>query len=149
MLKTKKIECELYIKNNISFYCIDFRMTKYTEKHNPFTIEHSNIETRQKESENIMSRYPNKRPVIIYTNDKNLNPPEKYKFLVPDDQTMALFMTVLRKNMQLTQEQALWLYVKDGGSMPPTTSSISSVYEEFANEDGFLYIQYMGENTFG
>ena len=123
-------------------------MPKYTEKHNPFTIEHPNIETRQKESNNIMLRFPNKRPVVIYTNDSKLEAPDKYKFLVPEDQTLALFVTVLRKNIKLASEQALWVFVKDG-TLPATTTTISSIYEEYANEDGFLYIQYAGENTFG
>jgi GABA(A) receptor-associated protein len=123
-------------------------MPKYTEKHNPFTIEHPSTEERKSESDNIKLRFPSKRPVIIYSNDKNLDTPQKYKFLVPEDQTIALFQTVIRKNVNLTSEQALWIYVKDG-TLPPATATIASAYDDYANEDGFLYICYMGENVFG
>lgn len=31
----------------------------------------------------------------------------------------------------------------------PTAAAMSAVYEERKDEDGFLYITYSGENTFG
>merc|ERR1711939_818636 len=33
--------------------------------------------------------------------------------------------------------------------LPPTAALMSSIYEEHKDEDGFLYISYSGENTFG
>lgn len=123
-------------------------MTKYTEQHNPFTIEHSNFEERQKESANIMVKFPSKRPIIIYSNDKQLNAPEKFKFLVPEDQTIAMFQNVIRKQIKLKPEQSIWIYVKDS-KMLPVASTISDAYKDYANEDGYLYICYVGENVFG
>lgn len=32
---------------------------------------------------------------------------------------------------------------------PPAAALMSSVYEDHKDEDGFLYITYSGENTFG
>jgi len=34
-------------------------------------------------------------------------------------------------------------------ALPPTASLMSTIYEENKDEDGFLYVQYSGENTFG
>jgi len=31
----------------------------------------------------------------------------------------------------------------------PHSASVGEVYEEHRDEDGFLYVQYSGENTFG
>lgn len=33
--------------------------------------------------------------------------------------------------------------------LPPTAALMSSVYEDHKDEDGFLYVAYSGENTFG
>jgi GABA(A) receptor-associated protein len=33
--------------------------------------------------------------------------------------------------------------------MPHTAGLISSYYHKYKDEDGFLYISYSGENTFG
>ncbi|CAI8588736.1 unnamed protein product [Vicia faba] len=33
--------------------------------------------------------------------------------------------------------------------LPPTATLMSSLYEEHKDEDGFLYMTYGGENTFG
>lgn len=123
-------------------------MPKYTQTNNPFTIQHPNIEDRQKESANIMARYPDRRPIVIYTDDKSFDVPKKTKFLVPEDQTIGLFIAVLRKSLNLTSEKALWTYVNDS-TLLSSSHTISSVYEEYAGEDGFLYIKYVGENTFG
>ncbi|KVI09408.1 Autophagy protein Atg8 ubiquitin-like protein [Cynara cardunculus var. scolymus] len=33
--------------------------------------------------------------------------------------------------------------------LPPTAALMSAIYEENKDEDGFLYMSYSGENTFG
>jgi GABA(A) receptor-associated protein len=33
--------------------------------------------------------------------------------------------------------------------LPPQSQTISEIYATYKNEDGFLYITYSGENTFG
>lgn len=33
--------------------------------------------------------------------------------------------------------------------LPPTAALMSTIYEEHKDEDGFLYVLYSGENTFG
>ena len=39
------------------------------------------------------------------------------------------------------------MFVND--SMPATSDLLSVVYDKFRDEDGFLYMTYAGENTFG
>jgi GABA(A) receptor-associated protein len=48
----------------------------------------------------------------------------------------------------LRPEQAIFLFVSKG-TLPPTVSSLQAVYDSHQDEDGFLYITYSGENTFG
>ena len=33
--------------------------------------------------------------------------------------------------------------------LPPSSASMGSIYAEHKDEDGFLYVAYSGENTFG
>ena len=49
--------------------------------------------------------------------------------------------------MKLPPEKAIFLFV--GGVIPATTAIISHIYESKKDKDGFLYIEYSGENTFG
>ena len=72
---------------------------------------------------------------------------DKHKFLVPNDLTVGQFLYVIRKRIQLNKEQALFIYINN--ILPTTSDSISYVYNTYVDPDGFLYIQYSGENTFG
>jgi hypothetical protein len=50
--------------------------------------------------------------------------------------------------MKLEQEKSIFLFVGDN-NMVTTSKLISEVYEEYGDEDGFLYISYGMESTFG
>ena len=72
---------------------------------------------------------------------------DKVKYLVPKDLTMAQFMYVIRKRMELSSNSALFAFVNN--TIPPSSSLLSDIYEQHKDEDGFLYITYSGEQTFG
>jgi GABA(A) receptor-associated protein len=72
---------------------------------------------------------------------------DKKKYLVPTDLTCGQFVYVIRKRLKLPPEQAIHLFVN--GKLPATGSLMNTLYEENKDEDGFLYITYSGENTFG
>jgi len=67
--------------------------------------------------------------------------------LVPVDLTVGQFVYVIRKRIKLPSEKAIFIFVND--ILPPTAALISTIYEEHKDEDGFLYVLYSGENTFG
>ena len=60
---------------------------------------------------------------------------------------MGQFVYVIRKRIKLSPEKAIFIFVNN--VLPPTAALMSSIYEEHKDEDGFLYIVYSGENTFG
>jgi len=73
---------------------------------------------------------------------------EKKKFLVPRDLTVGKFVFEIRKHMpNLNEEKAIFLFVED--VLPPSSALMSQIYEKHKDSDGFLYITYSGENTFG
>lgn len=76
---------------------------------------------------------------------KNNQPTNRY--LVPADLTVGQFVYVIRKRIRLSPEKAIFVFVRN--VLPPTAALMSSVYEDHKDEDGFLYVAYSGENTFG
>lgn len=72
---------------------------------------------------------------------------DKKKYLVPADLTVGQFVYVIRKRIKLSPEKAIFIFVDE--VLPPTAALMSSIYEEHKDEDGFLYVGYSGENTFG
>lgn len=67
--------------------------------------------------------------------------------MVPVDLSVGQFVYVIRKRIKLPSEKAIFIFVND--ILPPTAALISTVYEEHKDDDGFLYVLYSGENTFG
>ena len=110
--------------------------------------ETCSFEVRCKESAKILMKYQDRIPVIVEKVPKSsIADIDKKKYLVPSDLSVAQFMYIIRRRIQLPPEKAMFLFVNK--SMPTTSTPISSIYEENKDEDGFLYIAYGGENTFG
>jgi GABA(A) receptor-associated protein len=105
---------------------------------------------RIKESSRLLEKYPERVPVVIERdeNSKHLTIIDKNKYLVPKDLTMSQLLWVIRKRMNIRREQAVFL-LSDSGIIFNSTEHISSVYENNKNPDGFLYLEYSNENTFG
>ncbi|MBZ3870053.1 Chymotrypsinogen B2, partial [Sciurus carolinensis] len=72
---------------------------------------------------------------------------DKRKYLVPSDITVAQFMWIIRKRIQLPSEKAIFLFVDK--TVPQSSLTMVQLYEKEKDEDGFLYVAYSGENTFG
>ncbi|KAH6777255.1 Ubiquitin-like superfamily protein [Perilla frutescens var. frutescens] len=112
-----------------------------------FKLEHP-LEKRQVESTRIREKYPDRIPVIVEKAERSDVPDiDKKKYLVPADLTVGQFVYVVRKRIKLSAEKAIFIFVKD--MLPPTASLLSAIYDEYKDEDGFLYMTYSGENTFG
>lgn len=112
-----------------------------------FKDEHP-FEKRRAEAERIRQKYQDRIPVICEKVEKSdIATIDKKKYLVPADLTAGQFMYVIRKRIQLPAEKALFIYVDE--VIAPSSAMMSSVYDEHKDEDGFLYIVYASENTFG
>ena len=105
---------------------------------------------RKAEAERILAKYPQRIPVICEKDPRSRDIPDidRQKYLVPDDLTVANFMYVIRKRIKINPEKSIYLFVNNK-VMPATAQLISALYEEYKDEDGFLYITYAGESTFG
>lgn len=98
-------------------------------------------------SEALLKKYPDRIPIIIRPGNNVIQVIEKIKYLVPKTMKVSEFMIILRKKSKLDPKQAIFLFV--GDVLPPSTAEFSQLYRQHADPDGFLYITYSLENTFG
>ena len=111
------------------------------------------LEERKKKSFKMTSLYPDRVPVIVemssssasYTTYSSAS--HKIKYLVPYDISMGQFIKILRDKLKLEPSIALFFFINN--KVFPITSLIGNIYKENADEDGFLYIEFCEESTFG
>ncbi|XP_038975172.1 LOW QUALITY PROTEIN: autophagy-related protein 8i-like [Phoenix dactylifera] len=113
----------------------------------PFKEEFS-FEERLEESRDIVAKYPDRVPVIVERFTRcDLPEMEKKKYLVPRDMSVGQFIHILSGRLHLSPGKALFVFVKN--TLPQTASLMDTMYESYKDEDGFLYICYSSEKTFG
>ncbi|XP_021769968.1 autophagy-related protein 8i-like [Chenopodium quinoa] len=118
-------------------------MGKTTSFKDEFTFEE-----RSNEATDMLAKYPDRVPVIAEKYSRTDLPVlEKKKFLVPKDMSVGHFIHILSGRLQLAPGKALFIFVKD--TLPQTSCLLNSVYETYKDEDGFLYMCYSSEKTFG
>lgn len=108
-----------------------------------------NLETRKAEAEKILNKYDNRIPIIVERESscKSIPNINKNKYLVPGDLTIQQFHYVIRRRLELAPNDAMFLFCND--TIPASSSTLDSIYAKYKDPDGFLYIFYSGENTFG
>ena len=106
--------------------------------------------TRLEETEGIRSKFPTKIPVIVERYRKELELPtlDKTKFLVPQELSMSQFITIIRSRMSISSTQAFFLLVNKK-SMMSLSMTLSDVYKQEKDNDGFLYMTYCSQEGFG
>jgi GABA(A) receptor-associated protein len=104
---------------------------------------------RIRESSQICQQYPGRIPIVVERSRSANNMPDidKNKFLCPDNLTVGQFVYVIRKRITLPPEMAMFLFVDN--TLPLSSSLIKEVYSKHKDIDGFLYMTYTGESTFG
>ena len=111
-----------------------------------FKTNHA-FEKRFLESKHINEKYPDRIPIICekYTvGDPDI---DRKKYLVPDDLSISNFLYVIRKRIKLEPEKALYLFIN--GKILNGSGLLAQVHEKNKDKDGFLYVKYTLENTFG
>ena len=111
-------------------------------------FSNKSLEERKHESIRIKGKYPNRIPIIV-KKDKNctLEDIDKEKYLVPKDMSLSQFMFVIRKRIHLEPATALFILIN--GNLINGTKIMDNIFNEHKQEDGFLYVTYTSENTFG
>jgi GABA(A) receptor-associated protein len=111
------------------------------------------LDERKQKSAKMLSMYPNRIPVIVemstssasYTSYQSAE--HKIKYLVPYDICMGQFIKIIRDKLKIQSTTALFFFVNN--KLFPIISVIGDIYKEHCDEDGFLYIEFCEESTFG
>ena len=113
--------------------------------------ERYTLPKRREESSRIVSKYPDRCPIIVEraTTEKVLPQMDRNKYLVPSSITFGQFIFIIRKRIKCKASDAIFIFCGDD-NLVPITKTIAEIYEEMKDkEDGFLYCRYASESTFG
>jgi GABA(A) receptor-associated protein len=104
---------------------------------------------RIKKSQLILEKYPDRVPLIIKPSDSDRDafPIDKSKYITPRDLTLLQLQQIIRKRIHFPAEKALFMFINN--KIYPITSMIGPIYDTNKDADGFLYITYCQESTFG
>lgn len=105
------------------------------------------FDERIAESKKIRLKYPDRIPIIVESKDTQIPKIDKKKFLVPNDITVGQFLYVIRKRIKLNPNTSLFIFINN--TIPKTSEILYNIDATHRNEDGFIYIVYSGEQTFG
>lgn len=115
---------------------------------NYYVNNNKTFQERINESTKIKSKYPDRVPVICEKNPgSGLEILDKRKYLVPNDITATQFLFIIRKRLKLASEKGIFLFVNN--MIAPSTHTMIDLYNEYKDDDGFLYMNYTEENVFG
>lgn len=116
-----------------------------------FTFKLNNtLEKRKEESTRIIQKYKDRIPIIVECSKNSTISPDKLdknKYLVPNDLTVSQFLYILRKRIKLRPEESILIFINN--QLPPTSEQMYKLYNQFKDEDNFLYCHVSGEHTFG
>lgn len=113
-----------------------------------FKEKHS-FDERQKQYNNIINKYPDKIPIICEKNYNIKDTPDinKNKYLVSPNITIGQFIYIIRKRIKINETQTLYFFINN--TIPSSNQLLYQIYNTYKDKDGFLYITYTLENTFG
>ena len=134
-------------------------------------------EFTRKKVELLLKKYPDRLPIIISSSSIKIKNMHK-RFIVPSDMTIAQFMITLRQKIALGETEGIFIFIKQlknesesttaiteteteqkqeteikykSGKdiLVSPTSSISSLYKEYKDNNLVLNLYFEKENVFG
>jgi GABA(A) receptor-associated protein len=103
---------------------------------------------RQEIFRKVNGRHPERIPIICEPSNGCRIELDKYKYLCPQEVPLGEFLHIIRKRMpKLRNGEAVFLLVNNVS--PCNSRPLGVLYDEHKQEDGFLYLTYDSENTFG
>ena len=116
-------------------------------------MQNMEVHLRKQKSLKMTTSYPDRIPVIIEMSSSSTSyqsyiaATHKVKYLVPYDLTMGQFIKILRDKIKIDPSTALFFFINN--KIFPITTPIGSIYKDEVDDDGFLYIEFCEESTFG
>ncbi|EDQ89050.1 uncharacterized protein MONBRDRAFT_32501 [Monosiga brevicollis MX1] len=126
-------------------------MMRSGKETNPYKQKHD-FAARSAEARRIRKKYSEQYPVIVLRGKRCKLPPlDKNKFIVSGEMTLAQFQQIIRSRSNLAASQSIFVYVENDGkfAIPETSKAIRQLYQDFGDDDGFLYLTYHHDDAFG
>ena len=118
--------------------------------HKPYYFKDKySFEERFDEVQRIKKRYPEHIPVICEKdrNSAGIESCNKCKYLLKRNMTICEFIYIIRSKINLSPEKGLFFFIN--GVIPAMNEMMCTIYRNHKSNDGFLYMRYTSENTFG
>ena len=106
------------------------------------------FDDRCRESRAMLQKYPDRIPIIVHAKGKSDPIIDKHKYMSPRRLSFSQLFYVIRKRLHMDSSKGLFFFL-DNNTLVIASSLVEDVYSRNADEDGFLYITYSVENTFG
>ena len=106
------------------------------------------LETRRKDAESFIRSHNDRIPVIIEPYKDSLYVLDQKRFLVPRLYTFHEFVFHIRRKIQLSKADGLYIIVGPN-CFPAMNRTMHSIYNEFKDPDGFLYMTYSSQPVWG
>lgn len=102
---------------------------------------------RVRMSSRLRLKYPDRIPIVLEPYQKE----ELYRrILVPKTVTGGHLYGLVRSRLEMRPEEAIFVFCDDNNRLVSQQETVGKIYEDHRNEDdGFLYLHYALENTFG
>ena len=105
---------------------------------------------RKAETSRMLIKYPERVCVRIERVHSETILPDikKQKYLVPHHINIGQLNYIIRQQIKIDSKVAMFFFINKN-IIPTNNSLIKDLYDKYADDDGFLYIRYATENTFG
>jgi GABA(A) receptor-associated protein len=106
------------------------------------------LQRRREISAKILATHNDKVPVIVNAAVASLPQLQKQKFLAPKHFTMAQFISEMLDQLPVDGTMHMCFFVGKGVAAMPA-QLMQQIYEQYKDEDGFLYVTYNEHKTYG
>jgi hypothetical protein len=111
--------------------------------------EMNSFEKRQDESSRIVQKYKGKIPVVVLMDPLTKSKESFYKYLISGDLDGIYIIRLIRNKIVIDKSKGLFCLTEKNGTMLTSSMQFSEIYHSNRDEDGFLYLTILVENTFG
>ncbi len=107
------------------------------------------LEQRLEEASKIKKKHPDKIPVIISKSSmcQTLEDIDRNKYLMPPNLQVGQLSYIIKKRLNIDATVGIFIFINN--NILNSSSTIEELYNKYKEQDGFLYIEYTSENTFG
>ena len=115
-----------------------------------FKLQNSDVKKRKEECQKVREKYPDRIPIIIEKDpNSQIKEMDRTKFLVPNDLTAQHLIFIIRKRLELSKEETIFMLV-DGKTTIAGETALQDIYDKYQDkEDGYLYIVYTSQLAWG